>query len=183
VEGYSLAIAKSIDDRDSNTILPARAVTDIDDKAVETIEVSGNRVQSGFQVRPFNAVQFENADVANGTRTAIVKHPGLAFFGPTEAIVDQSVFGRFEELPDIRLGKLLPEPRLSLRIEISFLATQFGFQLDMSVVQRGEHPADNIEELVVTRLTGYFWPVGFILLVPIDIPQFKKRISLVKGLP
>ena len=52
-EGDSLAVAKSIDDRDCNTILPARAVTDIDDKAVETAEVSGNRVQSGFQSPAF----------------------------------------------------------------------------------------------------------------------------------
>jgi hypothetical protein len=53
----------------------------------------------------------------------------------------------------------------------------------MPVVQGGEHPAENIEELVVTGLTGHFWPVGSILLVPVDIPQFEKRISLVIGLP
>ena len=73
-------------------------------KPSRLIEVSGNRVQSGFQVRLFNAFQFENPDVANGTRTAIVKHPGLAFFRPAEAIADQSFLGRFEELLDLRLA-------------------------------------------------------------------------------
>jgi hypothetical protein len=107
----------------------------------------------------------------------------LAFFRPAEAIAGQSLFGGFEELLDLPLRELLPESRFFLRIEISSLATHFGFQLDMSVIQRVEHLAENIEELIVACLTGHLRPVDLILIVPIDIPQFKKRVSLVKGLP
>src|SRR2546428_10314648 len=44
VEGYSLAVAKPIDDRDRSTIVSAGAVTDIDDEAVQILEVTGNLV-------------------------------------------------------------------------------------------------------------------------------------------
>jgi hypothetical protein len=183
VEGDPLAVTKPIDDRERSAVDAAGAVTDIDDEAVQTTEVCGNRIQSGSQLALLDAFQLENPDVANGARAAIVKHPGLGFSGPAKTIKDQSFFGRFKELLNLRLGKFLPESRLSLRIEISFLATQFGFQLDMSVVQWGEHLAKKIEEFVVTGLAGHFWPVSSILLVPIDFPQIKKWVSLVKGLP
>src|SRR4029453_7180795 len=114
VEGDPLAITKPIDDRDCSAVVAAGAVTDIDDEAVQTIEVCGNRIQSGFQMPLLDAFQLENPDVANGTRTAIVKHPGLALFRPTEGIVDQSLVRRFEELLDLSLRELLPEARCFL---------------------------------------------------------------------
>src|SRR5688572_21223097 len=49
VEGYSLAVAKPIDDLDRGTVVAARAVTDIDDEAVQILEVAGNLVQSRGQ--------------------------------------------------------------------------------------------------------------------------------------
>ena len=118
VERNPLAVAKSIDDRYCSAVVAARAVADIDDKAVQAIEVSGNRVQSGPQVPLLDAFQLDNPDVANGKRTAIVKNPGLARFRPTEGIVDQSFVGRSEEPFELPLRELLPEWRFFLRSEI-----------------------------------------------------------------
>ena len=53
----------------------------------------------------------------------------------------------------------------------------------MPVIQRVEHPAEDIEELVVTGLTCDPGPVGVVLLLPVDLPQLEKWIPVVKGLP
>src|SRR5271163_1441965 len=62
-EGDSLAVAKPIDDRDCRTIVTAGVVTDIDDDAVQVLEVIGNLVQSGGQTPLFNAFQLKDPDV------------------------------------------------------------------------------------------------------------------------
>src|SRR5271170_5833872 len=53
----------------------------------------------------------------------------------------------------------------------------------MPVMQRGEHLAENIEELIITGLLCDSRSVGVILFFPVDIPQFEKWISVVEGLP
>jgi hypothetical protein len=53
----------------------------------------------------------------------------------------------------------------------------------MPVMQRGEHLAENIEELIITGLRCDFWSVGVVLFFPVDISQFEKWISIVEGLP
>src|SRR6478672_11876825 len=53
----------------------------------------------------------------------------------------------------------------------------------MPVIQRPEHPAEDIEELTFAGLVCDFRPVGLILLFPVHMPQFKKRISVVERLP
>jgi hypothetical protein len=53
----------------------------------------------------------------------------------------------------------------------------------MPVMQRGEHLAENIEELIITGLPCDFWSVDVILLFPVDIPQLEKWIPVVEGLP
>lgn len=53
----------------------------------------------------------------------------------------------------------------------------------MPVIQRIEHQAEDIEQLIITRLPRDFGSVGFILLFPVDTPQFEKWIPVVKGLP
>ena len=109
-----------------------------------------------------------------------MKHPGLGLFRPAEAIVDQSLVGRLEEPFDLPLRELLPELRLFLRSEIPLFAVHFGFQLDMPVIQRVEHPAQNIEELIIAGLIRHFRSIGSVLLIPIDTPQPEERVSLLK---
>ena len=53
----------------------------------------------------------------------------------------------------------------------------------MPIVQRREHLAKNIEQLIITGLARDSSPVSFILPLPVDIPYFEKWISVVKGLP
>src|ERR1700686_2281923 len=53
----------------------------------------------------------------------------------------------------------------------------------MAVIQWAEHPAENIEELTFAGLVCDFRPVGLILLFPVHMPQFEKRISVVEGIP
>src|SRR5712672_2416035 len=170
VKRNPLAVAKPIDDGYCSAVVAARAVADINDKAIQAIEVIGNRVQSGPQVPLVDAFQLENPDVANGTRTAIVMHPCLALFRPTEGIVGQSLVGRSEEPFDLPLCELLPESRFFLRGEIPLFAVHFGFQLNMPVIQRGNYPAQNIEEFVIAGLIRHLRSIGSILLVPIDTP-------------
>lgn len=102
-----------------------------------------------------------------------------------ETIGDKSLLSRFEELLDLSAREFLPKSGLFLWVEVSFLPipTCFGYQLDMPVMQRGEHLAENIEELIVTGLPRDFWSVGVILLFPVDIPQLEKWIPVVEGLP
>ena len=45
--------------------------------------------------------QLENPDVAEGTRTAIVEHPGSGLFKLPEAIGDKGLLRRLEELLDL----------------------------------------------------------------------------------
>jgi hypothetical protein len=114
-----------------------------------------------------------------------VKHPGLSLCRPPETIGDKSLLGRFEELLDLSSREFLPKSGLFLWVEVSFLPipTCFGYQLDMPVMQWGEHLAENIEEFIIIGLPCDFWPVGVILLFPVDIPQFEKWIPVVEGLP
>ena len=114
-----------------------------------------------------------------------MKHPGLSLCRLPETIGDKSFLGRFEELLDLSAREFLPKSGLYLWGEVSFLPipTCFGYQLDMPVMQRGEHLAENIEELIITGLPCDFWSVGVILFFPIDIPQFEKWIPVVEGLP
>src|SRR5688500_12197968 len=53
----------------------------------------------------------------------------------------------------------------------------------MPIVQRPEHLAKNIEQLIITGLARDFSSVRFILLLPVDIPFFEKWLSVGKGLP
>src|SRR5450631_857634 len=114
-----------------------------------------------------------------------MKHPGLSLCGPAETIGDKSLLGRFEELLDLSVREFLPKSGLFLWIEVSFLPIPncFGCQLDMPVMQRGEHLAENIEELMITGLPCDFWSVDVILFFPVDIPQLEKWIPVVEGLP
>jgi hypothetical protein len=147
VEGDSLAIAKPVDDGDCSTIVPAGVVTDIDNHAVQVMEVTGNLVQTGSQTPVLNAFQLDDPDVTKCPRSAIVKHPGLGLCGPPETIGDKRLRGRFEELLDLSAREFLPKSGFSFRVEVSLPPTPtcFGYQLDMPVVQRGEHLAENIE--------------------------------------
>jgi len=71
-----------------------------------------------------------------------------------ETIGDKSLLGRFEELLDLSAREFLPKFGLFLWGEVSFLPISacFGYQLNMPVMQRGEHLAENIEELIITGL-------------------------------
>jgi hypothetical protein len=53
----------------------------------------------------------------------------------------------------------------------------------MPVMQRGEHLAEHIEELIITGLPCDSWSAGVILFFPVDVPQLEKWIPVVEGLP
>jgi hypothetical protein len=53
----------------------------------------------------------------------------------------------------------------------------------MPVIQRTEHPAEDIEEFVVAGLACDSGSVGVMLPFPIDIPQLEKWVPFVEGLP
>jgi hypothetical protein len=136
VKGDSFAVAKAIDDRDRNTILPAGVVANINDNPFQVPEVTGNLVKSSSQSPLTNAFQLEDPNVAEFLRPAVAKHPGLSRSRPPETIVDKSLFGRFEELLNLAGREFLPESGLFFRVEVSFLPmrTCFGLQLYMPVI-------------------------------------------------
>src|SRR3954449_4374851 len=53
----------------------------------------------------------------------------------------------------------------------------------MPVIHRIQHQAEDIEERGVTGLLCGLWSVDVILLLPINVPQFEKWISIVEGVP
>src|SRR5262245_22974373 len=53
----------------------------------------------------------------------------------------------------------------------------------MTIVQRVDHPAEDIEELIVGGVLGDFRSVGGVLLLPVDLPELEEWIPFVKGLP
>src|SRR5687767_11651746 len=53
----------------------------------------------------------------------------------------------------------------------------------MTIIQRREHPAKNIEKVIITGLARDSGSVSFILLFPVDLPYFEKWIPVVKRLP
>src|SRR5262245_56934204 len=130
-EGDALAVTKPVDDRDRSTIVPAGAVTDIDDEAVNTLEVTADLVQSGDQFPLFDVLQLEDPHVTQCPRSAVVKHPCLGLGGPPETIGDESFPRRLEELLDLPGREFLAEFGLFLCGEESLLSipARFGFQL------------------------------------------------------
>src|SRR5262245_3776855 len=77
------------------------------------------------------------------------------------------------------------ESGLFLWVEISCLliSTSLGLQLDMPVIQRTEHLAEDLEKLIIGSLLCDFWSVRVVLLFPVDIPQLEKWVSVVEGIP
>ena len=100
-------------------------------------------------------------------------------------MADKTLTGRFEQLLDLSLRELLMESGLFLRAEISSLPIPacLRLQLDMPVIQRIEHPAEDIEQLVIPGFICDFGSVDVILVFPVDIPQFEKWVSVAEGVP
>ena len=100
-------------------------------------------------------------------------------------MADKSLLGRLEKLLDLSLCKFLMESGLFLWAEIScpLMPASLDPQLDMPVVQRIEYLAEDIEKLIVARLLCDFGSVRVVLLFPVDIPQLKKWVSVVEGVP
>ena len=63
------------------------------------------------------------------------------------------------------------------------LPTCFSNQLNMTVIQRTEHLAEDLEELVIVGLVRDFGSVDFKLLLPVYFPQVEKWVAVVEGLP
>ena len=53
----------------------------------------------------------------------------------------------------------------------------------MTVIQRVEHLAHDIEELVIAGFTRDLRSVDVVLLSPVDLSQLEEGIPVVKGLP
>jgi hypothetical protein len=100
-------------------------------------------------------------------------------------MADKSLFGRLEKLLDLSLCKFLMESGLFPWAEISFplIPTALDPQLDMPVIQRIEHLAEDIEKLIVACRLCDLGSVRVVLLFPVDIPQLKKWVSVVEGVP
>ena len=45
------------------------------------------------------------------------------------------------------------------------------------------NPTQDVEQLLIAGLGRYLWPVNLVLLIPVDIPQFKEWVSVVERLP
>src|SRR5262249_56597268 len=102
-----------------------------------------------------------------------------------EAVGYESLLRRLEQLLDLPLGEFPPELGFWLGVEVALLAIPvcLGDQLDMPVIQRVEHPAEDIEELIVGGVLSDFRSVGGVLLFPVDFPELEKWIPFVEGLP
>jgi len=114
-----------------------------------------------------------------------VKYPRLGLCWQPETIGNQSFPGCPEELLDLCFREFLPESGRFLGGEVSSLPipAYITEQLDMPVVQRVEHLTEDIEERVITGFPCDFRSVDIVLLLPINIPQFEKRIPFMEGLP
>ena len=53
----------------------------------------------------------------------------------------------------------------------------------MPIIQGIEYLAEDIKKLIVACLLRDFGSVRVVLLFPIDIPQLKKWVSVVEGVP
>jgi len=185
VEGNALMIAKAIDDGDRNAVLPAGVITNIDDDTFQGPEITSNPVKGDSQTSLFNPLQLQDANVAKLPGPAVVKHPSLGLSRLAEPLADKSLLGRLEKLLDLSLCKFFVESRLFLRVEISFplMLASLDPQLDMPVIQRIEYLAEDIEKLTIACLLCDFGSVRVVLLFPVDIPQLKKWVSFVEGVP
>ncbi len=114
-----------------------------------------------------------------------MKHPGFGLIGLRKSIDSKGFHCRFKKLLDFLAREFPVEPRLSFR-SVKPLLAAFGFlnrQLNMPVIQWLEHLAENIKKLIITGFTCDFGPERFVLLIPVDIAQAKKRIPVVKSVP
>jgi hypothetical protein len=101
----------------------------------------------------------------------------------TEPVRDERLSRRFKELVDLFGRKLLPEPRLLFGAEVTLLAAEVGRQIYVPVIQWFEHPAEDIEQVLLTRRCRNHRTVPIVLLLPVDISDLKERIPFVKRLP
>jgi len=53
----------------------------------------------------------------------------------------------------------------------------------MAIIQRVEHFAKYVKKFIISRKLGNFGPVGVVLFIPVDIPQFEKWIPVLKSFP
>jgi len=185
VEGDLLAVAKAIDDRDRKTIVSTGVVTDIDDHAFQGFEIASNLAKSGSQSPPAHAFQLKDPKVAKFPRSAVVKHPRLGLRGLPEPMAEKSLLGCFEELLDLSLCEFPKESGLFLRAIVTCLPgpASSGLQLDMPVMQRRKHLAEDIKELIIACLICDIGSIGVVLLFPVNVPQVEKWVSVVEGLP
>jgi hypothetical protein len=185
VEGDAFLTAKAIDDGDRSTVLPARVITNINDKTFQGSEITSNLIESDSQTLLFDSFQLKDANVAKFFGPAVVKHPSLGLPRLAEPMADKSFLGRLEKLLDLSLCKLFIKFGLFLWVEISrlLMPVPFDLQLDMTVIQRTEHLTEDIEKLFIACLVCDFWSVPVVLFFPVDIPQLKKWVSVVKGVP
>ena len=100
-------------------------------------------------------------------------------------MADKRLLGRLEKLFDLSLCKFLIESWLFLWTEISrpLMLASFNLQLDMPVIQRIEHLAEDVEKLIIGSFLCDFGSVRVVLLFPVNIPQLKKWVSIVEGVP
>src|SRR6516164_1868015 len=133
----------------------------------------------------FNALQLKDANVAKFVGPAVVKHPSLGPSRLTEPMADKSLLGRLEKLLDLSLCKFFVESGFLLWAEISWplMPASLDPQLDMPVIQRIEHLAEDIEKLIIACLLCDFGSVRVVLLFPVDIPKLKKWVTVVEGIP
>lgn len=185
VEGNAFMIAKAIDDGNRNAVLPAGVITNIDDDTFQGSEITSNLVKSDSQTSLFNPLQLKDANIAKFVGPAVVKHPSIGLSGLTEPMADKSLLGRLEKLLDLSLCKFFVESGLFLWVEIScpLMPASLDPQLDMPVIQRIEYLAEDIEKLIIACLLCDFGSVRVVLLFPVDIPQLKKWVSDVEGVP
>jgi hypothetical protein len=184
-EGNAPTIAKAIDDGDGSTVLPARVIADIDDDSLQGSKITSDPVKYGSQTFLFDPFQLKNANVAKFFGPAVVQHPSFGHPRLTEPVTDKGFLGRLEEMLDISLGKFSMESGFFLWVEISplLMSASLGLQFDMPIIQRIEHLAEDIEKVVVTGILCDFRSVRVVLLLPVDMPQLEKWISVVEGIP
>src|SRR5690242_15224551 len=58
-----------------------------------------------------------------------------------------------------------------------------GLELHVPVIQRPQHGAEDVEKLVTGGIPGHSRPVDLVLFVPVDLPQFEKRVCVVECPP
>ena len=154
----------------------------IDNEPIQSGEPRKDAVKGVVCLLLRKALELQDAQVAKLVRLGVSEQFGIVF-DLVEAIPSEILVGQLKEFFDeLFRGKFAIKLWFFFRVVLPFVAPAC-LQVDVSVLQWGEHFADYTEQFLICCGLGYLRAEGLVLFFPVDFTQLEEGISFVESLP